>query len=154
GQKEADRCQMVRLSRFIADHREEILTAWQAFAADVPVAGAMDVGSLRDHAAAMLGVITDDLETPETDDQRDRKSRGQLDAARNGAPTPASQHGLARAERGFSVESAVAEFRALRASVITLWVKHQHQAGAAELEEMRRFNEAIDQALAESLAQY
>lgn len=68
--------------------------------------------------------------------------------------TAASEHGLGRAESGFSVESMLAEFRALRASVIRLWRRTQKQAGPDELEEMTRFNEAIDQATAESMARY
>ena len=48
----------------------------------------------------------------------------------------------------------VAEFRALRASVLRLWGKQPGPKGEAELEEMVRFNEAIDQAIAESLARY
>jgi signal transduction histidine kinase len=48
----------------------------------------------------------------------------------------------------------VAEFRALRASVLRLWGKEPGPKGEAELEEMIRFNEAIDQAIAESLARY
>src|SRR5262249_37338275 len=101
----------------------------------------------------MLNVIADDLETPQTEEERSRKSRGLSDTNEK-TPTEASQHGRGRAEHGFSIESTLAEFRALRASVISLWVAEQGEAGPAELEEMRRFNEAIDQAVAESVAQY
>jgi signal transduction histidine kinase len=145
---------MPRLSQFIADHNQEILDAWAAFAKDLPTTVPLDIAVLRDHAQAVLNAIVADLKTPETDDERDRKARGVIDSSNDRPSTAASQHGLARAERGFSVESMVAEFRALRASVISLWVKHQHDAGAPELEEMRRFNEAIDQAIAEALARY
>src|SRR5262249_8839905 len=127
---------------------------WEEFARDLPAEVTMDVPALRDHAHAMLKVIAADLETPESDEQRDRKAKGLSDSDREGALTAASKHGRGRAEHGFSVESIVAEFRALRASVTTLWVKHQNGTGGPELEEMRRFNEAIDQAIAESLAQY
>jgi signal transduction histidine kinase len=46
------------------------------------------------------------------------------------------------------------EFRALRASVIRLWTRSHAQAGPADLEDMIRFNEAIDQAIAESIGTY
>jgi signal transduction histidine kinase len=59
-----------------------------------------------------------------------------------------------RAQSGFTVNQMVAEFRALRASVLRLWGKQPGPKGEAELEEMVRFNEAIDQAIAESLARY
>jgi signal transduction histidine kinase len=49
----------------------------------------------------------------------------------------------------------VAEFRALRASVIRLWTRQQGgELRAADVEDLTRFNESIDQALAESVARY
>ena len=143
-----------RLPVFIREHREAILTAWDDFARGLPVAAAMDVVALRDHANGMLDVVVRDLETAETEHERDEKSRGNRDAAAGAPVTEASKHGGVRAASGFSVASMVAEFRALRASVISLWMKLEERAGAEELEEMIRFNEAIDQAIAESLAQY
>ena len=145
---------MPRLSDFINEHSGEILDAWEAFAKELPAKRPLDVSALRDHAQAMLGVIAKDLETPESDNERDRKSRGLSDDTGDGKKTAASEHGLGRAEHGFTAESTLAEFRALRASVIELWVKQQQAAGPSELEEMRRFNEAIDQAIAESIAEF
>ena len=145
---------MPRLSLFITDHIQEILAAWEAFAKGLPVADRMDVAAARDHAQAMLDVIAADLETPETDEERDEKSRGHLDTSRDTTLTPASKHGLGRALTGLDVEGTVAEFRALRASVISLWLQQQQEIGPTEAEEIRRFDEAIDQAIAESLAQH
>jgi hypothetical protein len=68
-----------------------------------------------------------------------------------GTQTAAQEHGTGRAESGFSVEELVAEFRALRASVILLWTEEQVTVGADEIEELIRFNEAIDQALSETI---
>jgi signal transduction histidine kinase len=144
---------MPRLASFIVEHNEEILAAWEAFARVTAVAP-MDVAALRGDAQAMLNVIVADLESPQTDARRARKARGLIDRARDSVQTAASEHGAARASRGFGVETLMAEFRALRASVIGLWIKYEQPAGATELEEMRRFDEAIDQAIAESLAQY
>jgi signal transduction histidine kinase len=48
----------------------------------------------------------------------------------------------------------VSEFRALRASVIRLWRAAAGVPGGSEFEDVTRFNEAIDQALAESLTRY
>jgi len=127
---------MPRLSDFITEHSQEILDAWETFAKALPAETPMDVRSLRDHAQAMLNVITADLETPESDEQRDRKARGLADDTGDGSMTAASKHGLGRAEHGISVENTVAEFRALRASVIELWVKQQQTAGPSELEDI------------------
>jgi signal transduction histidine kinase len=48
----------------------------------------------------------------------------------------------------------VAEYRALRASVIRLWTSEQGDLVPAEVEDLIRFNEAIDQALTESVAEF
>jgi hypothetical protein len=48
----------------------------------------------------------------------------------------------------------VAEYRALRASVLRLWTRAQGELGPAEIDDLIRFNEAIDQALAESIVQF
>jgi len=48
----------------------------------------------------------------------------------------------------------VSEYRALRTSVIRLWTRARGALGAADLDDLTRFNEAIDQSLAESLSRY
>ena len=143
---------MPRLSQFIRDHREEVLAAWETFARERS-STTMDVAALRDHAGAMLDVIVGDLDRPQTEEQRSEKALGELDVA-NDKINAASQHGVGRAASGFSVQSMLAEFRALRASVISLWRQQERQAGPDELEDIVRFNEAIDQAIAESMARY
>ena len=145
---------MPRLSAFIRAHREDILADWEAFARALPSASSMDVAALRNHAQAMLDVIARDLDTPQTERHRDEKARGGVDVAADADVSAASEYGLGRAESGSSVDHMLAEFRALRASVIRLWRKEQGEAGPADLEELTRFNEAIDQAIAESIARY
>ena len=145
---------MAALSRFIREHTEEILTEWETFARSLPMGASMDVPALRDHAKAMLDVIARDLEETQTSHQQDAKARGASDADQRTARTAATEHGSGRAQSGFTVNQMVAEFRALRASVLRLWGKQPGPKGDAELEEMVRFNEAIDQSIAESLARY
>jgi signal transduction histidine kinase len=144
---------MPHLSTFIQDHIEEILQEWEAFARELPSTSSMDVAALRDHAEAMLLVIARDLETPQSERERAEKSRGIQDAV-DDVDSAASQHGLGRAESGFGVDHMIAEFRALRASVVSLWRKQQKHEGSSDLEEITRFHEAIDQAIAESMAEY
>ena len=144
----------MRLSEFIREHRERILAAWENFARDLPSTAAMDVVALRDHAEAMLDAIARDLDMPETEKQRMEKARGGREKPVDEEMSAASLHGLGRAESGFSVESMFAEFRALRATVISLWRAQQTQVRPEELEEMTRFDEAVDQAVAESIAHY
>jgi len=145
---------MPTLSTFIRDHMEQILAKWEVFARGLPNGDSMDIAALRDHAKAMLGAIMADLEAAQTTRDQASKSRGELDADGAGTQTAAQEHGTGRAESGFTVEALVAEFRALRASVTLLWTERQVTVGPAELEELIRFNEAIDQAIAESIERH
>jgi signal transduction histidine kinase len=64
--------------------------------------------------------------------------------------TAAQTHGVLRAHSGFDIKQMASEYRALRASVLRLWTA-ACQPEPPDLEDMIRFNEAIDQALAESI---
>ena len=145
----------MRLGDFIVANREPILADWEAFARTcAPASGTMDIAALRDHADAMLTVIAADLATPQGRRAQAEKSKGQARAADPAAPTAAGEHGAGRAASGFTVPQTVAEYRALRASVIRLWTKAQGGLAADDAEDLIRFSEAIDQALAESVSQF
>lgn len=143
----------MRLADFILENREPILVEWEAFARTcAPASGSMDITDLRDHANEMLTVIAKDLATPQGDRAQAEKSKG--NAPEDAVSTAATKHGADRAESGFTTEQMVSEYRALRASVLRLWVKSQGEATPDDLEDITRFNEAIDQALAESIVRY
>lgn len=145
----------VRLADFIESNCEPILTEWVAFAKTCgPAAAKMDTTALRDHALQMLQTIVADLRTPQSRAQQVAKSRGDSDGGGDGADTAAEVHGADRAESGFSVGEMVAEYRALRASVIRLWTRANGSLTGADLADLMRFNEAIDQALAESITRH
>ena len=145
----------MRLADFILANREPILAEWEAFARTcAPASGSMDVEALRDHADQMLTVIAADLQTPQGSLEQSEKSKGHGLPEDPEAVTAAEEHGAGRAESGFSVEQMVAEYRALRASVIRLWTKEKGELVPADIEDLTRFNEAIDQSLAESVAEY
>lgn len=145
---------MPKLATFIRDNIEPILSEWESFARSLPQGDTMDITALRDHAREMLTVIAEDLDEPQTRREQSDKSKGRSDADAGESPTAAQEHGAGRAESGFTVEQMVAEFRALRSSVIHLWTKTQGEASRADIEDMTRFNEAIDQAIAESITRY
>ena len=145
---------MSKLSRFIRENTEEILSEWETFARSLPMGGSMDIAALRDHAKEMLGVIAGDLAMPQTEEEQRDKAAGESDAVEENSATAAQSHGAGRAESGFTIAHMVAEFRALRASVIRLWMTDLRDIGPEELEDMTRFNEAIDQAIAESIVRY
>ncbi|HEX9936226.1 MAG TPA: histidine kinase dimerization/phospho-acceptor domain-containing protein, partial [Longimicrobium sp.] len=144
-----------RLAEFIGENGEAILAEWEAFARTcTPAAGAMDIVALRDHASEMLTVIATDLETPQDGRAQAEKSKGKAPAENGSAPTAAEEHGAGRAESGFTIEQMVSEYRALRASVIRLWTRSRGELAPGDLEDLTRFNEAVDQSLAESVTRY
>lgn len=146
--------QATRLSHFIRDNVEPILAEWETFARSLPEGAAMNVVALRDHAKEMLLVIAADLERPQSDSTQDAKARGERDAGDTRGATAAQEHGAGRAESGFTVGQMVAEFRALRASVTRLWLAEDTVRARTDLMDLIRFNEAIDQAIAESVSRY
>src|SRR5687768_4971533 len=114
---------MPRLHEFLRDNAEEILAEWEAFARTLPIAEAMDVAALRDHAKEMLLAIAKDLEAPQSASEASDKSKGKSDAGAAGDNTAAQEHGAGRAGSGFTVAQMLSELRALRASVLRLWAK-------------------------------
>lgn len=145
----------MRLAEFILRDLEAILREWDAFAASVQPAGtSMDSRSLRDHGPQILRAIAEDLQTPQSPGEQDRKSRGRVLIPFGAPHTAAQSHALLRARGGFNIVQMATEYRALRASVLRLWaqaIPHNQDGWAESLEDMTRFNEAIDQALMESV---
>ena len=145
----------MKLSEFINDHIEAILGEWEAFAATLlPSADGMTIAELRDHAREILHAIALDLETEQTPFSRDRKSRGLAPAVEGAPESAASTHGALRGDSGFTLVQLVSEYRALRASVLKLWADAGDGQGLDATADMMRFNEGIDQALAESVVQF
>ncbi|WP_339650308.1 HAMP domain-containing sensor histidine kinase [Halopseudomonas pelagia] len=146
----------MRLDKFISANMEAILKEWEDFArANQPSGGDLKVIDLRDHAKEMLNNIVRDMKTAQTELERESKSQGNSPGSHS--DTAAEVHADERLGAGFSISLLVAEYRALRASVLRLWFKGEaahRQEDANELEDLIRFNEAIDQALAESVARY
>lgn len=142
----------MRLADFIRAETELILQDWEEFAKTILPATYMGKADLRDHAMGMLLDIADDLDSHQSDSEQDAKSKGR--EPQGAEESSAEVHGGDRLTSGFSVMETISEFRALRASVVSHWIKAHPTISGAQLEDLTRFHEAIDQAVAESLAQY
>ena len=148
----------MKFSVFIRDNLEAITDEWEAFARTLlPTADTMSTLALRDHSRQILLAVADDMETRETEGERSTKAKG-MAPPQHEADTAATEHGTVRHLSGFDPVQLVSEFRAMRASVLALWKRRQADdggpAGTPEIEEIVRFNESIDQAIAESVASY
>ncbi|MET0857325.1 MAG: EAL domain-containing protein [Telluria sp.] len=134
----------MRLADFIRANIEPILQEWEQFALDaIRPARKLDRCALRDHAKEMLLKIAADLDSAPI-------ARGPPQTQE----TAAEAHGVGRLTAGFDINETVSEYRALRTSVIALWTKAAATIQSTDFDDLVRFNEAIDQALTESLASY
>lgn len=144
----------MKLSSFITSNRERILEEWQVRAKDhLPVPVGSSPNLLRDHLGELLDAVARDL-----------------DAASRSAPSPgdrahtqstwsnvqalAARHGAGRAHEGTTMNQMVPEFPALRSCVARLWRQTLASATADDLEDLIRFDEAIDLALAQSVSEF
>lgn len=144
----------MRLSQFLIENIKPIVHEWENFARTMPTTGKpLDAEALRDHAERMLRAIATDLNTEQSAEQQIKKSHGHGHNA-SGTDSAATSHAVGRLMTGFSINQVVAEFRALRASVMRQWMKQVKQDQSFEVDDVIRFNEAIDQALVESIASY
>jgi signal transduction histidine kinase/ActR/RegA family two-component response regulator len=147
----------MRLPEFIATNVERILAEWEIFARHVwpegPTAGPAE---LRDEAEDILRTALADMRSDQTDGQQAGKSRGQLgQSAESDRLTSASaSHGVGRATSGFELWAVIAEYRALRASVIRLWRESAPSPDLRDLDDVTRFNEAMDQSLTHAVRGY
>ena len=141
----------MRLADFILTDMEAILAQWESFAATrLPAAASMSPLALRDHARHILEAVVLDLRSAQSREAQTAKSKGEAPTPEGAPETAAQTHAILRAKSGFDINQLAAEYRALRASVLRLWF----DACAPDdrpMDDVIRFNEAIDQALAESI---
>ena len=142
----------MKLSEFITERLDDIITEWESFAKTLlPAAEGMSQIELRDHSRQILAAVAEDIESDQTPAEQQLKSRGLAAVL---ADSAASTHGTLRQVSGFTLLQLTAEFRALRAAVLRLWLPQVDQMNDDAVSDMVRFNEAIDQALAESAITY
>jgi signal transduction histidine kinase len=143
------------LSTFILENLEPILTEWESFARTIlPASDGMSSEELRDDAEQMLITIARDMATAQSAAAQLDKSRGRQPRGADDGDTASEVHAGDRLHSGFNLNELVGEYRALRATVIRLWTSEMGDANRANLDELTRFNEALDQAECEAVARY
>src|SRR5688572_22987964 len=137
------------LSTFIRNHHEQIIGEFAVFAKTLMPPGAgMSQEELRDHAADILNAVVDDMSIAQTSSEQALKSQGR--GAAKTMEASGRLHADDRIQHGFPFLSVLAEFRALRATVLRLYA----ESGAVDLREVARFNEAIDESLTASMDRF
>ncbi len=139
----------MKLSQFIQANHGAIVHEWETFARTLlPAAGGMSKVGLRDHAEEILAAIVADLEAPQCSAEQAEKSKGRGEDHRMEAVGQA--HAALRIDDSFTLGQLVAEYRALRASILRLF----ERSGSNDMRQVTRFNEAIDEALVEAADRY
>jgi signal transduction histidine kinase len=137
------------LSAFIRGHHEEIISEFAVFAKTLmPPEANMTNVELRDHADELLSAVVQDMGIAQSGEEQTLKSHGGGSARTMEAS--GKLHADDRIQHGFTFRAVLAEFRGLRATVLRLY----EESGASDLTDVRRFNEAIDEALTESMDRF
>ena len=137
------------LGEFINRHHDQIISEFSGFARTLmPPGSDMTETDLRDHAKEMLVAIAQDLRAEQTAEQQSQKSKGH--GSVNVMAASGRLHAEGRIQHGFTPGQMLAEFRALRASVLRLY----ERSGHTDIAGVTRFNEAIDEVLTESMTRY
>lgn len=136
------------LAEFIDTRRGEIVTAWGSFARTLlPAAQHMSALVLKDHVTELLTAIVQDMRSTQTIEEQFEKSQGRGKAQQ--LSRVGELHAHLRIESGFKLGQMVSEYRALRASVLRLWLTHGTDPSG-----IARFNESIDEAVAQCVSSF
>ncbi|WP_152206278.1 putative bifunctional diguanylate cyclase/phosphodiesterase [Marinobacter changyiensis] len=142
----------MKLTQFIQTEMEQLLEDWEEAALEIaPELKGEDSRGLRDHAREMLEFITEDLLTSQTSEQSALKALGKGKIPALGTD---GKHGTDRLRQGLSMLQMIQELRALRARVTKAWGDEQQGLTAKDINELVRFNESIDQLIADSVSSY
>src|SRR3954454_17393719 len=146
----------MRLADFILENIEPILAEWEAFARRVWPGAETDPRELRDHAAEILRATASDMKSAQSASQQSDKSKGEGDdgVCSERVDGASDVHAVGRVRSGFDLMAVIAEYRALRASVIRLWRESGPDPDLRDLADLTRFNESIDQSLTEAVRSY
>jgi signal transduction histidine kinase len=143
----------MRFATFIRENERPIVEHWEIFARTLtPASDDMSPHTLRNHIKDMLAFIADDIESSQTDSEQVKKSEGKK--PKNTEHSAAEIHASLRQAGGFNMDQMVSEFRTLRASVIRLWEAQLTEATKADISDLTRFNESLDQTITEAISYY
>ncbi len=142
------------LPEFIETNLNTLIEDWATHADALSSRRAqLSDAELRDAARDLLVQIALNMRLDQSAAQRANKSRGAERDEDIDFDKAATMHAEARLRHGFDINEVIAEYRALRASVLRQW-QRSGQLNTASFEEMIRFNEAIDQGLTVSARRY
>lgn len=143
----------MNIADFLDFSKVKILEESVAYARTISVLKDESDRVLRNHIPKILSAISSDLRQPQSRTASIEKSHGHKPQVAPKEETAAENHGLRRARSGLRIDQVIAEYRVLRSCILRLY-SESITATADTLRDVGRFNEAVDQALSESVAVY
>lgn len=147
----------LRLYEFILANIDPIMAEWESFASSIWPHPAHDETAgrdeMRDHALEILRALAADMKAFQTAEEESEKAEGRGPSGSGLASVDgaARVHGAARTSSGFHLHAVIAEYRALRASVLRQWRAGNPRPNLRDIDDITRFNESIDQSLASAV---
>ena len=142
----------MRLGDFILENLEPILEQWEGFAATISRNKDLNSPPLRTQVEKLLRAIASDLITAQTKDEHISKLHGS--ALEQHDEITADSDAITPLMIGSTIDQIVSQYRVLRMSVLMKWLQRIKSGTDFEVEDMMRFNESVDQAVAQSIACY
>lgn len=137
------------LPDYIERNMERLLSEWIEFAGTrLPASDFLDSAALADGSKRLLQAVVADMKSAQSETERKLKSRGESDFD---SSETVKEHAHDRLKAGFTLDQLVSEYRALRATVIRGWTSEMGAADRPMLDELVRFNEAMDQSLTDAI---
>src|SRR5688572_12887747 len=130
----------MRLCEFLRSHAQRIVTEWDRRSRTLPAARELSGPALRDHLPEILEVIANRVEA-----EAHRGESASLEAF-------PEIHVMDRLARGFELEHVVREYSIFRRVIHDLW--HVEVGGDATIDEIKRLDSAIDEAVERSAARF
>lgn len=144
----------MNISDFIEQEIDPLVDEWSKFAGTRLPSDALTFEELADDARVLLLAMAAEMRQEQCAQSRHDKSQGNVPGNAPEVTRFARSHAEQRFALGFSLDHLVAEFRALRASVIRRWSEKFAQGNRESVDELIRFGESVDQALSESTSLY
>lgn len=136
----------MRLADFIDANLDELLGDWRRFAQQLDLRrSAVSGHALQTSTRSLLRQLAADLRTPPAEDSAGQKP---------GATRQARAHARNRLRAGFTLAEVVSEYCALRINILERWTRETDDMGPDASKDLVRFNQALDQALKESISRY
>ena len=142
----------MRLGSFIRTETEAIMRDWEVVAHALNQAQGLYKTGFQANAHDMLIAIAENIEIPQTDQAQENRLCGLSAFVYN--PNKPELLPAESDTSGAEIQELVTLFQALRTSVIRRWIENNSLLSLLQIEDLVRFNNAVDRAVSLSLAHY